>query len=105
MEMQGKRLTGAEVEAAGDLAAALDRAGPGAYHGPITGYTGDKPAVFYLLPIARDPDVLPSARSIRHVTSPPHTFHEEEDGSLTIRASILHEGAWHGFLEHGVWRS
>jgi len=77
---------------------------PGDYCGPLEGFTGDKPAVFYLLPNARDEDVPPSERSLHHVTSPPHTFAEENDGSLTISASILSPGGWHGYLERGVWR-
>jgi hypothetical protein len=81
---------------------------PGDYCGPITGYTGDKPAVFYLLPNAQPGDRL------HHVCSPPHTFRECPDGSLEIRNSILHRGyvsdrepngEWHGFLDEGhVWR-
>lgn len=82
---------------------------PGDYVGPVYGYTGDKPAVFFLLPIARDEDAPPHARSVHHVTSPPHTFTEDADG-LTISASILTRAAgdgaeiWHGYLEHGTWR-
>ena len=78
---------------------------PGAYCGPIVGYTGDLPAVFFVLPVPADhPDA-----GLRHVTSPPHdSFVEEADGSLTISPSILAvrpEGnGWHGYLEHGVWR-
>jgi hypothetical protein len=42
-----------------------------------------------------------------------HTVTEHEDGSITVSPSILvsspHNGKagelWHGFLEHGVWRS
>ena len=77
---------------------------PGDYMGPVTGSTGDVPAVFFLLPIARDPGVPPSARSIHHVVSPPHVFRECADGSLEIRQSI---GAkdWHGYLDEGhEWR-
>lgn len=80
----------------------------------VEGYTGDKPAVMFLLPIARDPDVPASARSIRHVTSPPHVFRECDDGSLEIRESIGALGwaedtpgqyIWHGYLDEGnVWR-
>lgn len=77
---------------------------PGDYYGPVT-YQGYGPAVWFLLPIARDPDVHPQARSKHHVISPPHTFTEEPDGTLTIRASI---GAgrpfyWHGYLTKGLW--
>lgn len=82
---------------------------PGDYCGPITGYSGDKEACFFLLPIARDEGDLPgAARAIHHVTFPPHTYRECEDGSLEIRNSI---GAgypnfyWHGFLDEGHnWR-
>ena len=84
---------------------------PGDYVGPIVGYTGDVPAVLFLKPNARDEDAVPAARSVQHVTSPPHTFHEEDDGTLTIRASISDRAGgkpesdgWHGYLERGVWR-
>ncbi len=84
---------------------------PGEYCGPVTGYTGDKPAVFFLKPNARDEDAPPAARSLQHVVSPPHTFTEHEDGTLTIAASISDKAVgsdesdgWHGYLERGVWR-
>jgi hypothetical protein len=86
---------------------------PGDYCGPVTGYTGDKPAVFFLKPNARDEDAPVHARSVQHVTSPPHTFTEGADGSLTVSPSIgdtrsrqpeLGSDGWHGYLEHGVWR-
>lgn len=72
---------------------------PGDYIGPIVGYTGDKPAVFYLTPGQKAGDVP------RHVTSPPHTFTEEDDGSLSITASIEHKGEpyYHGYLTRGEW--
>lgn len=91
--LQGKRLPLGED---GLLADPEHQLRPGEYTGPVRGYTADKPAVFYALPNGH----------IGHVTSPPHTFHEEDDGSLTIRASILQVGgaAWHGYLERGVWR-
>lgn len=79
----------------------LEQAGD--YCGPVMGYTGDLPAVFFLLPIARDPDVHGPARAIHHVVSPPHTFTENSDGTLTIAASIG-SPHWHGFLENGIWR-
>jgi hypothetical protein len=87
---------------------------PGDYCGPVTGYTGDVPAVLFLKPNARDPDAAPRARSVQHVVSPPHTFTEEPDGSLTISPSISNlthgdttgasDDGWHGFLERGQWR-
>jgi hypothetical protein len=88
---------------------------PGDYCGPIMGYTGDVPAVFFLKPNARDEDAPPAARGIQHVTSPPHVFTEMPDGSLQIRESIsdykAHRGpesksdGWHGYLDAGhVWR-
>lgn len=84
---------------------------PGEYFGPVTGYTGGKPAVFFLKPNARDAGAPSRARIIQHVVSPPHVFTEEADGSLTISASIgdtagssaVSDG-WHGYLERGVWR-
>ena len=85
---------------------------PGDYCGPLVGYTGDLPSVFFLKPNARDADAPRSARSIQHVTSPPHTFRECPDGSLEIRASIgetargsSERDGWHGYLDEGhVWR-
>lgn len=87
---------------------------PGDYCGPVLGYTGDLPMVTFLKPNARDPDAPRGASSVQHVTSPPHTFTEEDDGTLTIAASISefkasdtaheHGDGWHGYLEHGVWR-
>lgn len=83
---------------------------PGDYCGPIMGYTGDKPAVFFLKPNARDADAPKRARSVQYVVSPPHTFTEEADGSLTIAASIgdyagpdSESDGWHGFLRKGEW--
>jgi len=91
---------------------------PGDYMGPIMGYTGDKPAVFFLKPNARDPGVPAIARALQHAVSPPHTFRECPDGSLEIRASLgdMHEQSdgskliqvsdgWHGYLDEGhEWR-
>jgi hypothetical protein len=84
---------------------------PGDYCGPIRGFTGDLPAVFFLKPNARDPEAPRRARAIQHVTSPPHVFTEESDGTLTITASIGdHAGpdsesdGWHGYLTKGEWR-
>lgn len=111
-----------------DPLTACEAAGPGAYCGPITGYTGAAPgvtaeeyaadsslglpSVFFLLPIARDPEVpYPGARSLHHVASPPHVFRECADGSLDIRESIGCRGPdgdfyWHGYLNEGnVWRT
>ncbi len=74
--------------------------------------------MFFLKPNARDAGVSPIARSIQHVTSPPHVFTEEEDGTLTITASLgdLHRAGkdesgadvresdgWHGYLTRGEW--
>lgn len=76
---------------------------PGDYYGPVYGFSGDRPAVFYLLPV--------EGRVLAHVCSPPHVFTEEEDGSLTIRESILSrwgdetgDKSWHGYLTNGVWK-
>lgn len=88
---------------------------PGDYYGPVTGYTGDLPAVFFLKPNARDPDAPPRARSVQHVCSPPHRFRECPDGSLEIRESIssrlrrdetgASDDGWHGYLDEGhSWR-
>lgn len=90
---------------------------PGDYFGPTDAYTGDKIAVFFLKPNARDDDAPPQAHSIQHVTSPPHVFRECPDGSLEIRESIGDKSTnpatgysspsdgWHGYLDEGhVWR-
>ena len=88
---------------------------PGDYFGPVTGYTGNLPAVFFLKPNARDEGVPAHARSVQHVCSPPHTFRECPDGSLEIRNSISNltrgdttgqsDDGWHGYLDEGnVWR-
>jgi hypothetical protein len=83
---------------------------PGDYCGPVYGFTGELPAVFFLKPNARDPDAPPRARSVQHVCSPPHTFTEEPDGTLTITASIgdtagpdSGSDGWHGYLTKGEW--
>ena len=83
---------------------------PGDYCGPIMGYTGDKPAVFFLKPNARDSSAPRRARSVQHVTSPPHVFTENEDGTLTITASLgdtaganSESDGWHGWLTKGEW--
>lgn len=85
---------------------------PGDYCGPVRGYTGDREAIFFLKPNARDDDAPPHARGIQHVAIPPHTYVEHDDGTLSIFASIGDtrgdgsEGSdgWHGFLERGIWR-
>ena len=77
---------------------------PGDYSGPTTAYTGGVPAIFFLIPVARDDDVHGHLRSIHHVNSPPHTFTEMPDGSIEVRASIGIEG-WHCWLDAGnLWR-
>ena len=81
---------------------------PGDYCGPIMGYSGDKEACFFLKPNARDEDAPARARSIQHVTFPPHTYRECPDGSLEIRASLgdtagasAESDGWHGYLNEG----
>lgn len=85
---------------------ALQQAGD--YYGPVMGFSGGVPAVFFLLPTATEPKKSGGVNAIHHVQSPPHTFTENPDGTLTISASI---GAgtgsnyyWHGYLENGNWR-
>jgi hypothetical protein len=88
---------------------------PGDYFGPDDSWTGGTPAVFFLKPNARDPGAPPHARSVQHVTSPPHQFRECPDGSLEIRESIGSrlrgdttgetDDGWHGYLDEGhSWR-
>ena len=78
-----------------------------------SGYTGDKPSVFFRIPWPADAVVEEFKRGVRHVCTPPHTFRECADGSLEIRASIGVPGGavggnywWHGWLDEGnVWRT
>jgi hypothetical protein len=88
---------------------------PGDYCGPVAGFTGEHPAVFFLKPNARDKDTPAGARSIQHVDCPPHTLRECPDGSLEIRPSIGNllrgdvggqsDDRWHGYLDEGHrWR-
>lgn len=101
-DMVGRRVgSRAEIERAGDY-----------WYDPDGSYTGDRPAVMFLLPIARDEEVSnPGARSIHHVCSPPHVFRECADGSIEVRESIGAYGwgpnhVWHGYLDEGHrWRS
>lgn len=101
-EMRGRRL---QLPDGADPVAVLKDAGD--YCGPDRGQrTGGIPAVWFLLPIARDPGVPSEARALHHVLSPPHVFRVEPDGSLTIRESIGagHAGYyWHGYLTEGRW--
>jgi hypothetical protein len=97
------------------VASMADIERPGDYFGPVTGYTGDKEACFFLKPNARDEGVSARSRSIQHVCFPPHTYRECAGGSLEIRASISNltagdvggasDDGWHGYLDEGhVWR-
>jgi hypothetical protein len=95
------------VPGSGDINEVLFDLEPGDYCGPVDGYTGGKPAVFFLLPAGAPREV----RGIRHVVSPPHVFTEQPDGSLEIRESLgcdrRPEGGyvWHGYLDVGNgWR-
>jgi hypothetical protein len=100
-EMKGRRIP---VQPGLDPALACREAGD--YYGPIAGKANGALCVFFLLPIARDPDAHGEKRSLHHVQSPPHQLFEEADGSLTIRESIGagHNGYyWHGFLNAGHW--
>lgn len=81
---------------------------PGDYCGPVMGYTGSLPCVFFLKPNARDADAPRRAKGVQHVVSPPHTFHEQPDGSLEISPSISdlagggsESDGWHGYLKAG----
>jgi hypothetical protein len=109
-EMQGRRIPitkGAEGDSQ-DPYHLVTR--PGDYYGPVMGFTGDVPAVFFLLPTATPSDPRWGGApqdGLHHVCSPPHVFTEERDGTLTIRESI---GAgpggnyyWHGYLTGGRW--
>lgn len=108
--MQGTRIP-VQYDAAGKPIFTTPTA-PGEYWGPVRGMTsGDIPAVMFLKPNSRDADAPRRARSVQHICSPPHTFTEEPDGSLTVSPSISdrpsHGGdsdGWHGYLEKGRWR-
>lgn len=77
---------------------------PGDYCGPVIGYTGDIPAVFFLPPNAKAPGVEARCRGVNHVVSPPHVFRECRDGSLEIRESIGLP-CCHCYLDEGhSWR-
>lgn len=103
-EMQGTRI----AFDASDRDYLVDLTKAGDYLGPDDGrYTAGVPAVWFLLPIARDDDAHGPARSLHHICSPPHVFREEPDGTLTARESIG-AGAggpyyWHGYLTEGRW--
>ncbi len=98
--MQGRRIP---VVAGQDPYLALKE--PGDYYGPVMGFSGNVPAVFYFLPVT-------GTKRFCHVQSPPHKFTEEPDDTLTIRESILSRGycndlqqdfEWHGYLTKGIW--
>jgi len=83
---------------------------PGDYAGPLVGFTGTAPAVFFLKPNARDPGVPPRARSVQHIVSPPHVFKEEPDGTLTVIGSLSDRAGpgsesdgYHCLLVKGEW--
>lgn len=83
---------------------------PGDYAGPVIGFTGSVPAVYFLKPNARDKGAPSRAKSIQHVVSPPHVFTEEPDGTLTITASISdlagpgsESDGYHCYLTKGEW--
>lgn len=95
------------VPESGDINEVIPTMEPGDYCGPMRGYTGPKPCVWFMLPA----EVPVKARGLRHVVSPPHVFTEQPDGSLEIRESLGCERSpaggyvWHGYLDAGnVWR-
>ena|SRR5438270_8527465 len=100
------------VPESGDINDVMFSMKPGDYCGPIRGYTADRPAVFFILPGGTDlsQESPLNTRGFGHVTSPPHVFTEQPDGSLEIRESILHKAdhlgfEWHGYLDAGnIWR-
>ncbi len=104
--MKGRRVP---IEYEGGEARYPAIAHAGDYAGPVKGWTHDRLAVFFLKPNADHPNASRRAASIQHVCSPPHTFTEEDDGSLTIRGSIgdrageSESDGWHGYLTKGEW--
>lgn len=97
--MKGQRLL---IEHDGTFSLPME---PGEYVGPVQ--YGEDMSVLFLLPMARDDGVDPQLRSVCRVTSPPHEWTEEDDGSLTIHGSIgIGHGPgflWHGYLRRGEW--
>jgi hypothetical protein len=110
--MQGTRLPDAVMgvpgpgwEAWGDGREGSSRAAPGSYMKVSTG----RRVLWYIV----DPDGEIGSLGYRH------TVTEHDDGSITVSPSILADpgrhaegigdiikaDGWHGFLEHGVWRS
>lgn len=106
--MKGRRVQLDTDPETGQPTVPWERLEPGDYCGPVI-EPGRPPAVWMLLPNARDEGVPGWERGIRHIESPPHGFTEEPDGTLTVEGSILAVGpgglnGWHGFLERGFWR-
>jgi hypothetical protein len=65
-----------------------------------------QPGDYYLYPEAGWCGVSPNGHAVGLRN---HDVAEHEDGTITVSPSILvHgdgvQGAWHGFLERGVWR-
>lgn len=88
--LQGRRLPNGDDR----LLVAPSKAKPGDY-GLYQGYTGDKLALFFVLPHGER----------GHITFPPHELTVNDDGTITISPSILHPAdGWHGYLERGIWR-
>lgn len=77
----------------------------------------DEKTLWFLLPIARDEDAPPEARSIHRITSPPWTFEVHPDKSVEVGPQVGRMNSiaarrqdgqgnvWHGYLIRGnVWR-
>lgn len=85
----------------------------GDYSGPhsISTEFGEQLVVWFLLPVHRGDKfnhAVPG-NGMHAVYEPPHSFHEQSDGSLEIRASIgcgeKPDYYWHGYLDAGnQWR-
>jgi len=91
----------------------LERAGDYTGPHPVVYPEGDRPSVWFLLPVHTGPDMFgdgAQGSGIHGCTEPPWRFRECSDGSLEIRESIGCGDAaagyyWHGYLDEGnVWR-
>lgn len=76
----------------------VNRGQPGDYCKVPPGIDPRPGQIWYLI----DPTDTCGALTPEH-----HQIVEHEDGTITVSPSIAmqHGQGWHGFLEHGVWRS
>ena len=70
------------------------RARPGGYCKVPNGVDPRGPGVWYA--------VAPDGKAGAIVS---HQVVEHDDGTITVSPSLVMPSGWHGWLEHGVWRS